>query len=469
MINNFHKKMLKMILSVALVLCCSACSANNTADTSTYTRSGDMSPVDNYNAKEQKNYTDEGIKEKKTASFSSEDSLCIIDVYPSYYDVTLDFENGDRKSVGVAYADTIIKAYPDCVLKMEPYLYENIDSVFSGKGEKNYKGVEERLNELYKNIPEDYKQEIEGFAEKISDGEKGFKLNGKVSYEEALIMQMIPDAIRPTSCSALSLWGEKTVSGKGITLRSLEWPLGSENQMCYINAVVHIKNKEKSLTAFSYLGLFNIISAVNDDGVFAAILDADSGEEFVYKNKKCYTHELRYALENFKTAEELGRYMNEQSGDFTFCHSLMITDENKSFQAEDCTKEVAEAGLGFSNLRDVNTPIHEGISWDNPYSLCIVNSFTTAGNLDSFSGVPANIIRFSKYNEFVSARENFSVKDVKDMITSENIDQYKLETVHRNSVAQLIIIDYDKKNMQVAFTGKDGAVNKPDFIDLGKY
>ena len=158
-----------------------------------------------------------------------------------------------------------------------------------------------------------------------------------------------------------------------------------------------------------------------------------------------------------------------ESAEFTWCHNLTITDGNEAFCAEDCVAQVAEAGLGFSNLRDADTPILEGLSWDNTDSLCIVNSFTTAGNQDSFTNVPNNIVRFAKYNEWVRDIDVFSVADLKTMITQEIVEQYDVENVHSMGTSQLIIVDYATGRIQVAFTGSEGPVDNPVFVDVGSY
>ena len=56
---------------------------------------------------------------------------------------------------------------------------------------------------------------------------------------------------------------------------------------------------------------------------------------------------------------------------------FIITDADDSFCAEDCVSQVVESGMGKSVLRDCNTPILKGLSWDSPDSLCVVNSFAS--------------------------------------------------------------------------------------------
>lgn len=425
-----------------------------------------MKPVDSYLTKEVREYKDEGTKETSVSTLSSEDGLCVIKVMPSYYDVTLDYEKGDRASVGKAYGTLIRERMPDYIDVMEPYIYENIRMAYGG----NYTeaAVETREKVLFESWRQEYREEISAFAEAISGGVHGIAEDGKLSYEEAVLAQMIPDALRPTCCSALSLWGSKTSTGDRITLRNLEWNLGSDNQMGKIHAVTHMKNGDRSLTAISALGLLDIISGINDNGVFAAILDVGSVQDkaYVCEGKKCYTMDLRFALEECSTARDLGEFMVGESGNYTWCHNLIITDRNDSFCAEDCVSQVVESGIGRSVLRDCSTPILKGLSWDSPDSLCVVNSFASEGNQDGFSGSKSNIIRFAKYNEWVKAKDKFSPKEVKELITQETVDQYAVQNVHSAGSAQLILIDYHTGSVQVAFSGPDGVTDKPDFIEV---
>ena len=426
-------------------------------------------PVDDYYGGAGVTYTDEGVVEEATATYVSDDGLCEIAVMPDYYDVTLYYENGSRYDVGAAYGRTIPAAMPEFESVMEPYLYDTIRIMYGGT--YTPEAVEDRVLTLYDSMRDEFQEEVAGLAEAFSQGRHGFVEDGLFSYEEVIALNMIPDSLRPTACSALTLWGERTETGGMMALRNLEWSLGSEYQMCTTNCVVHMRNGEKSITAIQIMGLLDIISGVNDDGVFAAILDVGTptDEPFIYEGRKCYTMELRYALEEFTTAREVGEFMVGESAEFTWCHNLTLADGNEAFCAEDCVAQVAEEGLGFSVLRDADTPIMEGLNWDNTDSLCIVNSFTTAGNQDGFTGNTNNIVRFAKYNEWVGDIDVFSIADLKNMITQETVEQYEVQNVHSSGTSQLIIVDYAAGRIQVAFTGSEGPVDNPVFVDVGSY
>lgn len=422
---------------------------------------------------------EEASSEEVEKTFSSEDGLCVIEKKASYYEVYLDYTGGDYGAVGRAYGETIKKLGFDFEEIMEPYLYENINMAFPNLGD-DYTPVVERITELQKSIPEDYLSEMNAFAEVISDGCEGMASDGKISYEEALLMQMVPDALRGTNCNALSVWGEKTVTGDKINSRTLEWSLGSENQMCKAQAVTHFKmgDGKNSYVTFSVLGMLDVLTGINDKEVMVGILDVGAGLDYVCEGKKCYTYELRYALETMSDARTIGEYMVSESKNFTYSHNILITDRKDSFVAENLVlslddipeedrQDLDEDTILESVLRDKDTPLLEGIKWDNPDSLCVVNAFMADGEDDYFTATESNYVRFSKFNTWVHEKDKLTVSDVKDIVTRETVDMPSgIQKLHSEDVFQTIIYDYSTGNIEVCFTGEEGVVNHPDFVKI---
>lgn len=429
-----------------------------------------MKKVGSLNIDQEVTYTDESEREEVIARASSADGLCVIETYGTYYDVTLDYERGTPSQVGAAYAEAILKTRPDYEEILEPYLYENIRNAFNGR-DIPYESLEKRILTLSGAIPKEYGEEVESFAKALSKGEEGYVENGKLSFVEVLTMQLIPDALRPTACSALSLWGSKTVTGDRISLRNLEWNIGSTNVMTEIHAVTHLKNGDGSMTTISMLGMLDVITAINDDGVLLGILDVGSKHSlpFTYEGKKCYTFEARYALEHFSTAREAGEFLVGESGDFTWCNNLFITDAKDAFCCENATAEVAAASQAKSVLRSADSELLEGLSWDVPDSFCVVNSFATKGNQDGFSGDPANRNRWVKYHHYVEEKEKFSVADVKGIMAREIVDQYEVINVHNHGTVHTVIVDYATGKIHVSFTKGSCADDVPRFIEVGSY
>ena len=419
-------------------------------------------------------------KEEVEATYESEDGLCVIEKKPSYYEVFLDYSGGDYRAVGKAYAEAIRKLDIDFSAVFEPFIYENVKTAFSNLN-GDYKPVEDRIDILMENIPKDYRDEMEGFAEVLAEQDKiGLESDGCISYYEALLMQIVPDCLRGTSCNALSVWGEKTVSGQKINSRTLEWQLGSENQMCLAHAVVHYNMGEgkNSYVSFAALGMLDMLTGISDKGVMVGILDSGSETEYVCEGKKCYTYELRYALEHMSDARSIGEYMTSESKNFTFSHNILITDAKGSFVAEDCVYEMddltdeqlEEKGNPYTaktTLRDKDTPLLDGITWDNPDSIAVVNSFVSEGADDSLTGIGGNYVRFAKYNAWVGEKDKLTLSDVKDIVTRETVDMESgYQKLHSENVFQTIIYDYSTGDVEVTFTGAEGVVNHPKFVKI---
>ena len=465
--KTFYKNVLLLVL-ICCGLCMCLCGCGPEKKQSLVISEG-MKQTGSLNLSQTGTYDDRGITQEVEQSFASDDKLCVIQKRKSYYEVWLDYQSGGPAQIGKAYAQTLLQAVPDYEKVLEPYLFENINLAL-GKSNGNYEGLTERMQALFASLPDKYQQELDSFAREMCKGRTGFVQDEKLSYEEAILMQLVPDALRGTACSALSLWGSKTASGNNVICRNLEWLLGSEKQLCSYHAVVHFKNHDKSFTSINILGLTGILTAINDDGVFAAILDVGSdGQKFEYEGKKCYTFELRQALEEFSSAKETGEYMVEQSAYFTYSHNIALADNEVSLCAEDAVLSLQELGKGYSVLRNEKTPLFEGLEWNVTDSLFVLNSFAARDNLDNFSDNESNLVRLYKLNNLFKDKQQLTLGQIKDLLTSEVVDQNSVCNIHSKNVFHTVIVDYESGDIQIAFTDKNGVRDKPEFISIGHY
>lgn len=405
-------------------------------------------------------------KEETKEVYESADGLCRIEQKDSYYDVTLDYENGSYKDVGAAYAEAILLARPDYVEYLEQYLYENINSVANDSNEE-YEEIEKRTTAIYTSLDEDYRQELEGFAEGLSGDVNEFKKNGVLSHDEVILMELIPDVLRGTACSAITANGSTTASGERITCRVLEWQLGSENQICQAHTLVHYKNGEKSFTSVTYMGFFPILSAVNEEGVFLGELDVGSaGTEYTYENKTSYTYAMRYALENMGSARECAEYLAENSKRYPFCVNILATDKKDAFIAELVVTD--EEKDGETVLREGDTKLNETVEWSDPNYLCAVNSFAAEGNNDYLTYNEGNLIRWKRYEQLFCGQKDMTLDHFKELMTCEKLNN-NLVCIRSDSVVHMVIADYATNTLQAILTGKDGVAEEPEFIDLGSW
>lgn len=406
------------------------------------------------------------VAEKTLEVFTSDDGLCKIEKKKSYYDVTLDYEKGTPREIGAAYAQAIKKASHTYTKILENYLFENIRSAFQADIDNS--ALTDRALKLKSSLPDDYQQEIDGFAQEIANDKKGIEENGKLSYEEFVLLNVLPDALRANQCSTMTISGNKSATGHRITSRNLEWSLGSSNQICEGHCVVHFKNGEKSFTAVSFPGMFDVLTAVNDSDVMIGTLDVGSLYEsaFVAEGRTCYSFALRYVMENCNSAKEAAQYLAEHSPEYTFNSNAFITDAKDAY----CVEMVVSEKDGTPLVRDSNTKLHDGLTWDDPECLCAVNSFAAKGNSDMLTTNNGNYVRWKKYNDFFCAeKEKITLSHYLELLTCEKVEDSPVVNIRSNNLVHTVVADYDSHRLIALMTGKEGVKDEVSFIDLGSF
>ena len=161
--------------------------------------------------------------------------------------------------------------------------------------------------------------------------------------------------------------------------------------------------------------------------------------------------------------------MVAQSSSFTYSHNIALADNEVCLCAEDAVLSLQEKGKGYSVLRSEQTPLFEGLIWNVKDSLFVLNSFAARNNLDNFSGNESNLVRLYKFNKLFEDKQKLTVDQIKDLLTSEVVDQNNVCNIHSKNVFHTVIVDYETGDIQVAFTGPEGVLDKPDFINIGHY
>ena len=405
-------------------------------------------------------------EEQTEATFRSPDGLCVIDRKKSYYDVTLDLTQGDHRAAGKAYAEAALLAVPDYEAFIDRYVNELIGQTFrKGQVTEIGKALSQRISDLISVLPADYKAELEGFAAPFHGGETGFSKDGKLSREEAMLLHLVPDVLRNTACSALTADGSRTATGKRLTARVLEWDFGRNNLMCGAHCVLHLKNGAQSLTSVTSLGLLDVITGINQNGVFAAVLDVGS-MEVLYDStgKESYPFAVRKGLETCQTAKAFGDYIIRRAPAFPYSHNVFITDENDAFVAENCiaSKE------GKPILRDENTKLCDGLTWNTAGCLCAVNAFAAEGNLSYFMQYAENIGRWHKYDCLFGNETKLTLSRMEELMTSEQTGTF-LDNIRSEGVVFILLADYHTRTLTAALTGTEGVTDQPEFLNLGEF
>lgn len=398
-------------------------------------------------------------------TFTSEDGLCVIEQKPSYYEVTLDYDKGSPYEVGAAYGRTILQMAPGYPVLVEGYLLELIHGLM---GEQDtYDELMARISSLKGALDTDYQQELEGFAAAISNGEHTITADGKLSYEEAVLLSMVPDALRATACSAMTVNGNRTASGHRIAARVLEWDLGSEGQLNSAHCVTHFCRSGQSFTTVGLLGMFSILTAVNEYGVMTGELDVGStaGKPFVCTGKTCYTYDLRHIMEYCHSAKDAADYLCKRSGYYAYSFNALVVDDRDAL----CVELPADEEEGSPVVRDSHTELVDGLTWRDPDCLCIINSFVAKTHPEQMLTVPSNLIRWKKYEElFCSSSEKLSLNRFKALMTAEKVKDSPVYNFRSELMVHMAVVDFDTHRVQVLFSGKEDP-DAIEWIDLGAW
>lgn len=404
--------------------------------------------------------------EPTEAVYTSKDGRCRIEAKAHYYDVTLDLTDGGHYAAGAAYGEVLRQLPFSYEEQLEQYLYDSFGLLYGTLEESvRYDVILERTRTIKAALAEPYRQEMDGFSAQFSGGDTGLVRDGRISSDEADLLHLIPDVLRETACSAITVDGSRTASGKRLTARLLEWDLGKENSMADAHCVLHLQQGEQSLISVTSLGLLDVITGVNDDGVFAGILDVGSAHaEYDSAGKISYTYAMREGLEACKTAKEFGDFMVAHAPDFPYNHNVIITDENDAFVAEDC--HVSSEGRPL--LRDRSTPLLDGLQWNAEGCLCTVNAFAAKGQYDCMTRIKSNAIRWLKYDRLFSGSDFISQERFKELLTSEQTNNH-FTKIRGSGLVFMLLADYETRSLQAVFTGKEGVTDYPEFLDLGVF
>ncbi|OQY43508.1 MAG: hypothetical protein B6240_12280 [Desulfobacteraceae bacterium 4572_87] len=125
---------------------------------------------------------------------------------PLYWEIHIDYSYGDRYWIGHEYGTKVLSTIPDYEVGGDAYLQASVTGL---QGAVTYEVLIERALEISKNIQDRYMDEMEGFASVLSGGLNNTLGDGKLSRDEYLMLNLIPDIFNTTACSATTgpvLW-----------------------------------------------------------------------------------------------------------------------------------------------------------------------------------------------------------------------------------------------------------------------
>lgn len=388
----------------------------------------------------------------KGASSYHEKGITITDK-GNYFDAELDYTSGlTSKEIGAAFARGILKLVPDYEALIDSYIAESLPDY-------EYSFVFPRVEDIKPQLDENYVEEIEGMASVFSGGSENIRKDNKISIGELYVLNLFTDVLRGAQCSFVSVYGSRSDTHKTITGRNLDWFGGRQNQLPRIQAVITIKHAESKICSIGYLGYMGILTGFNDSKVFAGILDSIVGTAYSSQGRRSYTLDLRYALENYKTMDEIAEFMKDTKKLYTVNHIIAFSDSDRSVILENNFSGNRTDGRRVQReLRNADSKLNKGVTWGISDSVGSVNSFILDGNYDNHTTNGYNTKRWKNMKkELLSKGTEVSVQELKEIISykrgkpdalSEASDLYNKMTLY------MVLFQPDSLSLEVYFRPK---------------
>ena len=372
-----------------------------------------------------------------------------------YLQVAIDYSTGDRYSIGREYGLKVKAALPDYEQWADSYLSE----IAAGKALSLDEMVRRAL-EIKSQIDPDYLNEINGFASVLSGKDHDELGDGKLSINEYLILNLMPDIATNFSCSDLAVYGARSATGKTIIGRNTEWYVSSRGLLEGASAIIHTTLGSKQVVSFGWVGIVGCLVAVNNDGVFVANLYSPIGGAYEASGRSSVMLDIRKVMETCSTVDEAANYLKDPAKLYTYNNNMFIADRT--------TAKVLENNFNNNRaLRTESSLLNPGITWEFANAVACVNSFLLSGNTDNHTGNTANTNRWANYRGLLGSSE--AAVDFERMKTIMSYHQpgtggYDKGDIYRSTTVQSLVYSFDDNRLEVWLHPQTGS-----FTDSPQY
>ena len=356
-----------------------------------------------------------------------------------YYEVIMNYNNDNDYQMGQLYAKALLSQDADLETRFARYFK---DSLSAG----DYNEMMTRVQRIKNQIPQEYRDFINGLASQLNGGTDNNREDDVLSVDEVFYFSLLSEIHRLNQCSVVAVYGEASDTGKPIIGRLVDWSGKLQGVVYYIN-----KGNKKTINIGTTLLSQSVSTGLNHHGLFAAVLDAPTGQPFpdlASDTYYSYHFDLRYALENYRTIDDIAYYLSQKK--YVFNHLILLGDSK--------TVKVLENDLeGSRALRDSDSNLNSDITWEFPNAIGAVNAFLLENNYDNFSFNPFNTYRWQSIKDqlssYLSPDNKISVNEMKSITTyyGNDIDKITDGGIMNFLTQQIVIFDSKNHELHVFF------------------
>lgn len=399
---------------------------------------------------------------KSTTAKNGVNPVTIEIIDNKYYKVTLDFESGvSHKDIGKYYAKALKKYIPDCEKSMDSSLKKTLTKM-TNDGAINVTKL------MINNIPKEYKDELDGAAEELCTSGEDKLGDGKLSKNELYLYNLGGDNIlRPFGCSACSVYGSRTIDGKTIAGKNLDWV---PHQAYPLPAVTIFKQGNKSLYSIGSLGQLSVHTGFNKSKIFASTLASTSKDPDEFNDIRIYPYDIRYALENNDSIDSAAAYISDK--DHNYYRDLNI------FFADATTSKVLENDIrssGSNKRRELRTEASElnpWVSWGLSDSIASVNSFVLNGNSNGMFA-KSNYMRWDSFKRLLNEKPSpVTFEDMKEIMSftnpaNEEPGQQSDGSIYNAGTVFITVFRPDNFKLEISIPPRGSTLPiKPEFVSV---
>ena len=220
-----------------------------------------------------------------------------------------------------------------------------------------------RAEKILENLPEKYKTRLNTL--KAFLGDEDIIGDDELSYNEAIVSNLMADIGRSTNCSSFGVFDNYSSLNSPIVGRNFDW--GSNEYMRALQAITVLEDSSKIGVSIGFTGISSVTTGFNSDGLFVAMHDSPIGNAYPGADgKRSYGFDLTYVLETCSTIDEAKNFLYNKA--YTYSYNILLADES--------SVQILEHPEGQNGqLRSYDSPLRPELTWGATNQIGVVNCF----------------------------------------------------------------------------------------------